>query len=147
MNFFLFFSSQKPHFCPKSHISNQMSLSQTHFLYKPHYRFTSPTYIFLPILSFLPFHLLADTQKVPFRQGTHFPEKHHFDLPISNKMFLSQTVFPRSHMLAQNLYFYPKIPFGHPLFLNLRANLVLNPLLLLKSPPSTLISLKSPIFA
>ena len=36
-------------------------------------------------------------------------------------MFLSQTVFSKSPILPQILYFYPRIPFGHPIFPNLRA--------------------------
>ena len=116
---FIFFPVKSPIFV-RNPIFLTKCLFPRHIFPKSPILVPFPIYIYsYPFYHFYHFIYWPIPQKVPFWQGTHFFEKHHLicpESPISNKMILSQTVFPRSPILAQILYFYPRIPFGHTPF-------------------------------
>ena len=78
MEFFAFFPVKSPIFA-----QNPIFLTKCPF---PRLIFPkSPILAHIPYIYSIIFTILfigRYPQKVPFWQGTHFPEKHHFDLPI-----------------------------------------------------------------
>ena len=81
--------------------------------------FTSPTYILSHSIIFTIF-FIGRYPKKPFSSEALTSLICPKSL-ISNQMFLFETVFPKSPILLQILYFYPRISFGHPIFPNLRS--------------------------
>ena len=100
-------------------------------LYNTYYYFQIFIYRYIYIYIYIPAHSIIFTILIIDR----YPKKSLFvkaptflknailiclESPISNQMFLSQTVFPRSPILAQILYFYPRILLDTP-FPNFRV--------------------------